>query len=143
MSPKLNQIFHVETLSELKTISGQRSKQKTWNFHSEYTRVFQSGRGNTISILFSSDLRIKKKNLEDADIGFQEEVAGIYKTEHFTGENTKENTNKFCRGIPLTFLLNIQRFFGKGTKKKNNKYAQYKIELDFIKVRKFSSPKDT
>ena len=105
--------------------------------------MFQSGRGNTISILFSSDLRIKKKNLEDADIGFQEEVAGIYKTEHFTGENTKENTNKFCRGIPLTFLLNIQRFFGNGTKKKNNKYAQYKIELDFIKVRKFSSPKDT
>lgn len=142
MSPKLNQIFHVETLSELKTISGQRSKQKTWNFHSEYTRVFQSGRGNTISILFSSDSRIKKKNLEDADIGFQEEVAEIYKTEHFTGENTKENTNKFCRGIPLTFLLNIQRFFGKGTKK-HNKYAQYKIELDFIKVKNFSSPKDT
>ena len=85
---------------------------------------------------------LKKKNLEDADIGFQEEVAEIYKTEHFTGENTKENTNKFCRGIPLTFLLNIQRFFGKGTKK-HNKYAQYKIELDFIKVKKFSSPKDT
>lgn len=127
MSPKLNQIFHVETLSELKTISGQRSKQKTWNFHSEYTRVFQSGRGNTISILFSSDLRIKKKNLEDADIGFQEEVAGIYKTEHFTGENTKENTNKFCRGIPLTFLLNIQRFFGKGTKKKTTNMHNIKL----------------
>ena len=70
---------------------------------------------------------------------FRKKVAGIYKTEHFTGENTKENTNKFCMGIPLTLLLNMQRFFNKGTKKN----ALNKIELDFIKVKKFSSPKNT
>lgn len=75
---------------------------------------------------------------------FRNKMAGIYKTEHFTGENTKENTNKFCMGIPLTLLLNMQRFFNKDTKKKKiKKHALNKIELDFIKVKKFSSPKDT
>lgn len=67
----------METLSELKMFSKQRSKQKTWNFHSEYTRVSQSGGNNTVSNLFLSDLRIKKtkknKTLEDADAGIQEQ----------------------------------------------------------------------
>lgn len=80
MSPSLSWTFHVETLSELKTFSRQRTKQKTWSFHSEYTRVFRSGGGNTVSNLFSSDLRIKKtkknKTLEDADVGIQERRSG-------------------------------------------------------------------
>lgn len=144
MSPKLSQIFLVETLSELKTISGQRSKQKTWNFHSEYTRVFQSGRGNTISILFSSDLRIKKKKILKMQIlDFRKKWLEFIRQSTSQERTPKKTLTNFAGESHWLSCWIYKDFLVKAQKKKNNKYAQYKIELDFIKVKKFSSPKDT